>query len=129
MKKDKVKKVVLAYSGGLDTSVIVPWLKENYGCEVITFTANLGQGDEELEGLEEKALGDTMSELRDRLLERGFSDELADRVVAETEACDFARFARGAGQKEERRRALERMEKLIKALARVKITPKKKGRR
>jgi len=51
----KVKKVVLAYSGGLDTSCIVPWLKENYGCEVITFTGDLGQG-EELEGLEEKAL-------------------------------------------------------------------------
>ncbi len=50
-----VNKVVLAYSGGLDTSVILPWLIENYGCEVITFTANLGQGDEELEGLEEKA--------------------------------------------------------------------------
>jgi argininosuccinate synthase len=46
---------VLAYSGGLDTSVIVPWLKNNYGCEVICVTANLGQG-EELEGLEEKAL-------------------------------------------------------------------------
>jgi len=54
--KDKVNKVVLAYSGGLDTSVIVPWLKENYGCEVVTFTANLGQGDEELVGLEEKAI-------------------------------------------------------------------------
>jgi argininosuccinate synthase len=53
--KTKVEKVVLAYSGGLDTSIIVPWLKENYGCEVITFTADLGQG-EELEGLEEKAL-------------------------------------------------------------------------
>jgi argininosuccinate synthase len=53
---DKVNKVVLAYSGGLDTSVILPWLKENYGCEVVTFTANLGQGDEELVGLEEKAL-------------------------------------------------------------------------
>jgi argininosuccinate synthase len=53
--KGKFNKVVLAYSGGLDTSVIVPWLKENYGCEVITFTANLGQGDEELDGLEEKA--------------------------------------------------------------------------
>jgi argininosuccinate synthase len=50
-----VKKVVLAYSGGLDTSVIVPWLKENYQCEVITFTADLGQGDE-LEGLEAKAI-------------------------------------------------------------------------
>jgi len=51
----KVKKVVLAYSGGLDTSVIVPWFIENYGCEVITVTANLGQY-EELEGLEEKAI-------------------------------------------------------------------------
>jgi len=52
----KINKVVLAYSGGLDTSVIVPWLKENYDCEVITFTADLGQGDEELVGLEEKAV-------------------------------------------------------------------------
>ncbi len=51
----EVKKVVLAYSGGLDTSVIVPWLKNNYGCQVICVTANLGQ-EEELEGLEEKAL-------------------------------------------------------------------------
>jgi argininosuccinate synthase len=56
MKKGKVSTVVLAYSGGLDTSVIVPWLKENYGCEVVTYTANLGQGDEELVGLEEKAI-------------------------------------------------------------------------
>jgi argininosuccinate synthase len=53
--KLKVKKVVLAYSGGLDTSVIVPWLKNNYDCEVICVCANLGQ-DEELAGLEEKAL-------------------------------------------------------------------------
>ena len=52
----KINKVVLAYSGGLDTSVIVPWLKENYDCEVITFTADLGQGDEELVGLEQKAI-------------------------------------------------------------------------
>jgi argininosuccinate synthase len=51
----EVKKAVLAYSGGLDTSVIVPWLKNNYGCDVICVTANLGQ-EEELEGLEEKAL-------------------------------------------------------------------------
>ncbi|NLG83136.1 MAG: argininosuccinate synthase [Firmicutes bacterium] len=50
----QVKKVVLAYSGGLDTSVIIPWLKENYGCEVIAFVADLGQG-EEVEPLEEKA--------------------------------------------------------------------------
>ena len=50
------KRVVLAYSGGLDTSVIVPWLKETYGCEVVTFTADVGQGADELTGLEEKAL-------------------------------------------------------------------------
>jgi len=50
------KKVVLAYSGGLDTSVIVPWLKETYGCEVIAFTADVGQGPGELVGLEEKAI-------------------------------------------------------------------------
>jgi argininosuccinate synthase len=51
---DKVNKVVLAYSGGLDTSVICKWLVENYGCEVITFTADLGQ-EEELSGLDAKA--------------------------------------------------------------------------
>lgn len=51
----KVNKVVLAYSGGLDTSVIVPWLIENYGCEVICFCADVGQG-EELAGLEERAI-------------------------------------------------------------------------
>jgi argininosuccinate synthase len=53
--KPEIKKCVLAYSGGLDTSVIVPWLKNNYGCEVICFCANLGQ-DDELTGLEEKAI-------------------------------------------------------------------------
>ncbi len=52
--KSKIKKVVLAYSGGLDTSVILKWLQENYGCEVITFTADLGQG-EELEPARAKA--------------------------------------------------------------------------
>ncbi|NLG27817.1 MAG: argininosuccinate synthase, partial [Chloroflexi bacterium] len=50
MKRD-VKKCVLAYSGGLDTSVIVTWLVENYGCEVVCMTADVGQ-DDELEGLE-----------------------------------------------------------------------------
>lgn len=50
-----VKKVVLAYSGGLDTSIIIPWLKEHYQCEVIAFAANIGQG-EELGGLEAKAI-------------------------------------------------------------------------
>jgi len=52
--KQKVNKVVLAYSGGLDTSIIIPWLKENYGCEVIAMAGNVGQ-DDELHGLEDKA--------------------------------------------------------------------------
>ncbi len=55
MSRPKVKKCVLAYSGGLDTSVIVPWLRNNYDCEVICFTADLGQA-EELTGLEAKAI-------------------------------------------------------------------------
>ena len=50
-----MKKVVLAYSGGLDTSIIIPWLKENYGYEVIAVAADVGQG-EELAPLEEKAI-------------------------------------------------------------------------
>lgn len=54
MKDKKIKKVVLAYSGGLDTSVILKWLQEEYGCEVVTFTADLGQG-EELEPARKKA--------------------------------------------------------------------------
>jgi argininosuccinate synthase len=62
MSDPSIKKVVLAYSGGLDTSVIVPWLKENYGCEVVCFTADVGQG-EELDGLEEKAIASGASQL------------------------------------------------------------------
>ncbi|WP_423797077.1 argininosuccinate synthase domain-containing protein, partial [Mycobacterium tuberculosis] len=54
--RGKLNKVVLAYSGGLDTSVIVPWLRENYGCEVVCFTADVGQGDMELDGLMNKAI-------------------------------------------------------------------------
>ncbi|HJP13918.1 MAG: argininosuccinate synthase [Nitrospinota bacterium] len=50
------KKIVVAYSGGLDTSVMLKWIKEKYGCAVVAYAANVGQGDEELEGLEEKAL-------------------------------------------------------------------------
>jgi len=55
MESMKLNKVVLAYSGGLDTSIIVPWLKESFGCEVIAYVGDVGQGDEELEGLEERA--------------------------------------------------------------------------
>jgi argininosuccinate synthase len=52
---NKPKKVALAYSGGLDTSIIMPWLKENYGCEVVAVCGDIGQGADELKGLEEKA--------------------------------------------------------------------------
>ncbi|MBO5454396.1 MAG: argininosuccinate synthase [Clostridia bacterium] len=63
MDKNKIKKVVLAYSGGLDTSIIIPWLKENYNnCEVIAVSGNVGQADE-LEGLEEKAIKTGASKL------------------------------------------------------------------
>ena len=63
MKKENIRKVVLAYSGGLDTSIIIPWLKENYNnCEVIAVSGNVGQADE-LEGLEEKALKTGASKL------------------------------------------------------------------
>lgn len=59
-----VKKVALAYSGGLDTSIIIPWLKENYGCEVVAICGDVGQGGGELEGLEKKALDSGASECR-----------------------------------------------------------------
>jgi len=63
MNKADIKKVVLAYSGGLDTSIIIPWLKENYNnCEVIAVSGNVGQADE-LEGLEEKAIATGASKL------------------------------------------------------------------
>jgi argininosuccinate synthase len=60
--KPQIKKVVLAYSGGLDTSVIVPWLKENYACEVVCFCADVGQSDEDLRLLEGKAIKSGASE-------------------------------------------------------------------
>ncbi|MGN0988989.1 MAG: argininosuccinate synthase [Eubacteriales bacterium] len=63
MDKKDIKKVVLAYSGGLDTSIIIPWLKENYNnCEVVAVSGNVGQADE-LEGLEQKALKTGASKL------------------------------------------------------------------
>jgi argininosuccinate synthase len=56
MNKVKAEKVALAYSGGLDTSIIIPWLKENYGCQVVAVCGDIGQGGDELDGLKEKAL-------------------------------------------------------------------------
>ncbi|MEX2301664.1 MAG: argininosuccinate synthase [Bryobacterales bacterium] len=59
----KPKKVALAYSGGLDTSIIVPWLRENYGCEIVAVCGDIGQGGEELAGVEEKARKSGASEV------------------------------------------------------------------
>lgn len=73
--KPSVQKVVLAYSGGLDTSVIVPWLKENYGCEVVAFCANVGQSDEDLSRLEQKALASGASQFVLRDLREEFAAE------------------------------------------------------
>ena len=71
----EIKKVVLAYSGGLDTSIIIPWLKENYNNpEIIAVSADVGQGDE-LDGLEEKAIKTGASKL--------YIEDLTDEMVAE----------------------------------------------
>ena len=75
MAKKDIKKVVLAYSGGLDTSIIIPWLKENYNnCEVIAVSADVGQGTE-LDGLEEKALKTGASKLYIEDLKEEFIQE------------------------------------------------------
>ncbi|MDE2821829.1 MAG: argininosuccinate synthase [Chloroflexota bacterium] len=71
MATSDISKIVLAYSGGLDTSVIVPWLKNNYGCEVVCFCADLGQ-EEELDGLEAKAIASGASKLYIRDLREEF---------------------------------------------------------
>jgi argininosuccinate synthase len=63
MNQVTAKKVALAYSGGLDTSIIIPWLKEHYGCEVVAVCGDIGQGGEELDGLKEKALKTGASEV------------------------------------------------------------------
>ena len=70
----KYNKVVLAYSGGLDTSVLIPWLKEHYGCEVIAVSGNVGQASE-LEGLEERALRTGASKLYIEDLTKEFVDD------------------------------------------------------
>ncbi|HYE03425.1 MAG TPA: argininosuccinate synthase domain-containing protein, partial [Phycisphaerales bacterium] len=70
------RKIVLAYSGGLDTSVILPWLKERYpGVRLVAYAADLGQGAEELDGLEEKALGSGADEVIVDDLRREFAED------------------------------------------------------
>jgi argininosuccinate synthase len=77
----KPKKVALAYSGGLDTSIIIPWLKENYHCEVVAVCGDIGQGDEELAGLEEKARKTGASEVYVADLREEFVTEYLWRLV------------------------------------------------
>ncbi|MFW6154123.1 MAG: argininosuccinate synthase [Planctomycetota bacterium] len=82
-KSATVKKVVLAYSGGLDTSVILPWLKEIYGCEVIAFVADVGQGGPgELDGIEDKALASGASECIVADLRREFAEQYCFKLLA-----------------------------------------------
>ena len=82
MADNKIKKVVLAYSGGLDTSIIIPWLKENYdNCEVIAVSGNVGQGTE-LDGLEEKAIKTGASKLYVEDLTKQMLDEVRKIIVA-----------------------------------------------
>ena len=70
----KLNKVVLAYSGGLDTSVLIPWLKEHYGCEVVAVAANVGQ-EGELDGLKEKAIKTGASKIYVEDLTKEFVDD------------------------------------------------------
>ena len=78
--KPNIQKVVLAYSGGLDTSCIVPWLKENYGCEVVCFCADVGQA-EELDGLEKKAIASGASQLIIHDLREEFAHDYLFRLL------------------------------------------------
>ncbi len=78
----KVKKIVLAYSGGLDTSVILPWLRDRYACEVVAFAADLGQGAEELDGIEEKALASGASKCVVADLRKEFAEQYCFKVLA-----------------------------------------------
>jgi len=77
----KPKKVALAYSGGLDTSIIIPWLKENYGCEVVAVCGDIGQGGGELSGLEKKALKTGASEVYVADMREEFVSEYLWRMV------------------------------------------------
>jgi argininosuccinate synthase len=81
MNKAKAKKVALAYSGGLDTSIIIPWLKENYGCEVVAVCGDIGQGGEELDGLKEKALKTGAAEVHVEDMREEFVTEYLWKLV------------------------------------------------
>jgi argininosuccinate synthase len=75
------KKIAVAYSGGLDTSVIIPWLKEKYGCEVVAVVADVGQGAQELEGIEAKAKKTGASSCHIKDLRKAFLEEFVWPMV------------------------------------------------
>src|SRR5450755_3860039 len=78
---NKPKKVALAYSGGLDTSIIIPWLKEHYQCEVVAVCGDIGQGEDELKGLEKKAKKTGASEVHVADMREEFVTEYLWRMV------------------------------------------------
>ena len=80
-KMKEMKKIVLAYSGGLDTSVILPWLKDKYACEVLAFAADLGQGEGELDGIEAKALASGASKCRVADLRKEFAEQYCFKML------------------------------------------------
>jgi argininosuccinate synthase len=81
LSKVKAKKVALAYSGGLDTSIIIPWLKDNYGCQVVAVCGDIGQGGDELDGLKEKALKTGASEVHVEDMREEFVGEYLWKLV------------------------------------------------
>jgi argininosuccinate synthase len=93
MNADRIRKIVLAYSGGLDTSVMLRWLKEQYNCEVVCYCADVGQGAE-LAGLEEKALATGASKLYiEDLREEFVRDYVWTRSHTEQQAKATTRYA------------------------------------
>ena len=80
-KTNSVKKIVLAYSGGLDTSVILPWLKEKYDCDVVALAADVGQGEGELDGIKEKALASGASACYVADLRKEFAEQYCFKML------------------------------------------------
>ena len=108
MNKKDIKKIVLAYSGGLDTSIIIPWLKENYNNpEIIAVSGNVGQASE-LEGLEEKALKTGASklyveDLTKQMLSRAFRQVLFMRTIRSARLLHVRSLQRGFARSPKKR--------------------------
>ena len=115
MNKKDIKKIVLAYSGGLDTSIIIPWLKENYNNpEIIAVSGNVGQASE-LEGLEEKALKTGLTRLRSR----AFWQALFMRTIRSVQLVHVRSLQRGfARSPKKRARTLSATAAQVRAMTR-----------